>query len=105
MLDKMMINTIKVFMAKNCLTREEFAKDTGINRRTLYRALAGQKISYETKCKIIGAMIAELKQQDLNRVNEAFMRAEKEADTIFLGFCCLMVLIIIFAIYFKFFTN
>lgn len=104
MLDKMMINTIKVFMAKNCLTREEFAKDAGINRRTLYRALAGQKISYETKCKIIGAMIAELKQQDLNRVNEAFVRAEKTANDLFIGFILIFIGVVL-AIYFKFFTN
>ena len=104
MLDKMMINTIKVFMAKNCLTREEFAKDAGINRRTLYRALAGQKISYETKCKIIGAMIAELKQQDLNRVNEAFVRAEKTANDLFIGFVLIFIGVVL-VIYIKFFTN
>lgn len=104
MLDKMMINTIKVFMAKNCLTREEFAKDAGINRRTLYRALAGQKIKYETKCKIIGAMIAELKQQDLNRVNEAFVRAEKTANDLFIGLILVFIGVVL-AIYLKFFTN
>lgn len=104
MLDKIMIDTIKAFMAKNGLTRTEFAKDAGIGRRTLYRALKGEKISYETKYKIVGAMIAELKQQDLNRVNEAFVRAEKTANDLFVGLILVFIGMVL-AIYLKFFTN